>query len=201
MEHMSVIALRAAVAFATVALAAGCAAPVTPPSTGPGATASATTSPTEPPASVAATSAAPTTVAETPSPSSSTATSPGEDLVVVINGVEYTCSQMFSPSGEACPAEIQERWARWSGGMQTYLDSEELTTTREALLPPLSTQQLLAFGFTACVMAEDSPGKVAEASFAFLEFVREGRPDADEDAVTEMYFAALQYLCEDVPLE
>lgn len=108
---------------------------------------------------------------------------------------------MFSPTGEDCPTRVQELWGRWSGGMQTYLDSDDLQTTRAALLPPLSTQQLLAFGFAACVTAEGHAGGAAGAFPDFLKFVRDGRPDADEKAVSDMYFAALQFLCRDVPLE
>ncbi len=85
--------------------------------------------------------------------------------------------------------------------MQTYLNSDGLRTPRTVLLPPMSTQQLLAFGFAACVTAEGHEGGAAAAFPEFLKFVRDGRPDADEDAVSEMYFAALQHLCKDVPLE
>lgn len=187
---MHLIELRAALAAVVVLLAVGCNSPAAPTSSGPTAPASATPSAT----------ASGTAVASS-SPSPSAAASSAEDLVVVIDGVEYTCSQMFTPTGEACPAPVQARWARWASGMQAYLDSDRLKLAREVLLPPLSTQQLLAFGLAACVTAETHTDGAAAAIPDFIAFVRDGRPDADEEAVEDMFLAALQHLCQDVPLE
>jgi hypothetical protein len=190
MRTMAGREMRAVLATTVMALILGCSSPSAP--SGAGASA--------PPPSAPAASGTPTTAPSPEASPSGAASSPG-DLVVVVDGVEYTCSQMFSPTGEDCPTRVQELWGRWSGGMQTYLDSDGLQKARAVLLPPMSTQQLLAFGFAACVTAEGKDGGAAKAFPDFLKFVRDGRPDADEAAVSEMYFAALQHLCRDVPLE
>ncbi len=99
---MSVRELRASLATAVVVLAVGCASPSAPASGGAAVTLPATTP---------ATSTAPSTASSPSASPTGAASSPG-NLVVIVDGVEYTCSQMFSPTGEDCPARVQELWGR-----------------------------------------------------------------------------------------
>ena len=88
MRTMSIREHGATLVAAVAVLAVGCGSPGAPSGSAPAA----------PTASTPASSIGPTSPSS-PSPAPSEAASSSGNLVVVIDGVSYDCSQMFSPTG------------------------------------------------------------------------------------------------------
>jgi hypothetical protein len=124
-------------------------------------------------------------------PTGSVTGTPDSGRTVVVNGKNYTCSELI---GTQCDNELSDAFSRWGENIDSFSRSKYLGPLVSASNAPLTIGGATRLGLLACI---DSAGNYDSEKFA--EDAKQIVPDAPRNDLLPIWFEAQKTLCPDVP--
>jgi len=126
-------------------------------------------------------------------PTGSVTGAPDNGRTVVVNGKDYTCSEMI---GTQCDSDFSEAFSRWGENLDSFTRSKYLGPLVSASNAPLTIGGVTRLGLLACI---DSAGNHNSAKF--VDDAKQIVPDAPRIDLLPIWFEAQKTLCPDVPFK